>query len=122
MKLVILYVRTAFLASLIAAACGCHSGQKTATAKTPPPPALKPVPQPSSTVAAKPAETATPAQKSEPKEDEARQNFDSALNELLGSNVDVRSDERLGKEFERIVQGVNDLYPGGTAEADASQE
>ena len=57
------------------------------------------------------------------KQDEAKQDFDNALNELLGSNFDVRSDERLGKEFERIVQGVNDLYPGGTsAEADASQE
>ena len=56
------------------------------------------------------------------KTDEAKQNFDNALNALLGSNYDVRSDERLGKEFERIVQGVNDLYPGGTAEADASQE
>jgi membrane-bound lytic murein transglycosylase D len=56
------------------------------------------------------------------KQDEAKQNFDSALNELLGSKYDVRSDDRLGKEFERIVQGVNDLYPGGTAEADVAQE
>jgi membrane-bound lytic murein transglycosylase D len=56
------------------------------------------------------------------KQDEARQNFDDALNALLSSNYDVRSDDRLGKEFERIVQGVNELYPGGTAEADASQE
>ena len=57
------------------------------------------------------------------KQDEARQEFDNALNELLGSKFDVRSDDRLGKEFERIVQGVNDLYPGGTSEsADASQE
>jgi membrane-bound lytic murein transglycosylase D len=56
------------------------------------------------------------------KQDEAKQNFDAALNELLGSKYDVRSDDRLGREFERIVQGVNDLYPGGTAEADASQE
>jgi peptidoglycan lytic transglycosylase D len=56
------------------------------------------------------------------KQDEAKQNFDDALNELLGSKYDVRADERLGKEFERIVQGVNELYPGGTTEADASQE
>ena len=52
------------------------------------------------------------------KVDEARQNFDQALNALLSSNVDVRSDDRLEKEFDRIVQGVNELYPGGTA-ADA---
>jgi len=55
-------------------------------------------------------------------QDDAKQHFDNALNALLGSNFDVRSDDRLGKEFERIVQGVNSLYPGGTAEADASQE
>ncbi len=52
------------------------------------------------------------------KVEEARQNFDQALNALLSSNVDVRSDDRLEKEFDRIVQGVNELYPGGTA-ADA---
>ncbi|HTS34971.1 MAG TPA: LysM peptidoglycan-binding domain-containing protein [Candidatus Solibacter sp.] len=55
--------------------------------------------------------------------DEARQNFDDALNTLLDSNVDVRSDERLQKEFDRVVEGVNQLYPGGpSAEADAQQE
>src|SRR5579871_4033266 len=31
------------------------------------------------------------------KQDEARQEFDNALNELLGSKFDVRSDDRLGK-------------------------
>ncbi|MGA2103408.1 MAG: lytic transglycosylase domain-containing protein, partial [Candidatus Sulfotelmatobacter sp.] len=56
------------------------------------------------------------------KTDDAKQNFDNALNDLLGSNFDVRSDDRLGKEFERIVKGVNDLYPGGTAEAENPQE
>ena len=59
------------------------------------------------------------------KTDEARQNFDQALNALLDSKIDVRSDERLQKEFDHIVQGVNDLYPGGTsadAENDQSQE
>src|SRR5579872_1601112 len=55
-------------------------------------------------------------------QNDAKQHFDNALNALLGSKFDVRSDDRLGKEFERIVQGVNSLYPGGTAEADASQE
>ena len=57
------------------------------------------------------------------KTEEAKKNFDNALNDLLGSNFDIRSDDRLGKEFNRIVQGVNDIYPGGTsADADASQE
>jgi membrane-bound lytic murein transglycosylase D len=59
------------------------------------------------------------------KTDEAKQNFDNALNALLGSNLDVRSDDRLQKEFDRVVAGVNELYPGGTdAETgqDAAQE
>ncbi len=54
------------------------------------------------------------------KQDQAKQNFDEALNSLLSSNLDVRSDARLQKEFDRIVQGVNELYPGGTA-ADVEQ-
>jgi len=57
------------------------------------------------------------------KTDDAKHNFDNALNALLSSNFDIRSDDRLQKEFDRIVQGVNEVYPGGTAqEADASQE
>jgi membrane-bound lytic murein transglycosylase D len=47
--------------------------------------------------------------------DDAKKNFDNALNALLSSNVDVRSDERLQEEFDRVVAGVNQLYPGGTA-------
>jgi membrane-bound lytic murein transglycosylase D len=54
--------------------------------------------------------------------DEAKENFDNALNTLLGSDLDVRSDARLQKEFDRIVQGVNELYPGGpNSDADAQQ-
>jgi len=57
------------------------------------------------------------------KTEDAKQNFDNALNALLGSSFDVRSDQRLQTEFDHVVQGVNELYPGGTsAEADASQE
>ena len=57
------------------------------------------------------------------KTDDAKHNFDNALNSLLSSNFDIRSDERLQREFDRIVQGVNEVYPGGTTqEADASQE
>ena len=55
--------------------------------------------------------------------DEAKQNFDNALNALLSSNLDVRSDERLEKEFDRVVAGVNGLYPGATsADAGSSQD
>jgi len=57
------------------------------------------------------------------KVEEAKQNFDHALNSLLDSNLDIRSDDRLQKEFDRIVQGVNEIYPGGTSgEIEAAQE
>jgi|HubBroStandDraft_1064217.scaffolds.fasta_scaffold01415_4 membrane-bound lytic murein transglycosylase D len=56
--------------------------------------------------------------------EEAKQDFDNALNALLSSNLDIRSDDRLQKEFDHIVQGVNELYPGGPAasDSDAPQE
>lgn len=41
--------------------------------------------------------------------DAAKKNFDNAFNALLGSNLDVRSDDRLQKEFDRIVAGVDEL-------------
>src|SRR3984957_17540619 len=57
------------------------------------------------------------------KTEEAKQNFDNALNALLSSNLDVRSDERLQQEFDRIVAGVNQLDPGGTTpDAEAQQQ
>jgi len=55
------------------------------------------------------------------KHDDAKQNFDNALNALLSSNLDIRSDDRLQKEFDHIVRGVNELYPGGPA-ADQAEE
>jgi membrane-bound lytic murein transglycosylase D len=59
------------------------------------------------------------------KDDVAKENFDNALNALLSSNIDIRSDERLQEEFDRIVQGINELFPGGTntaTEADTQQK
>jgi peptidoglycan lytic transglycosylase D len=56
------------------------------------------------------------------KSDDAKQNFDTALNSLLSSNFDIRSDARLEKEFDRVVEGVNDLYPGGTSGDELAQE
>ena len=56
------------------------------------------------------------------KTDDAKHNFDNALNSLLSSNFDIRSDERLQKEFDRIVQGVNEIYPGGTPQETEAQE
>jgi len=48
--------------------------------------------------------------------DAAKKNFDRAFDLLLGSSVDLRSDERLQREFDRILDGVNQL------ELEASQE
>jgi membrane-bound lytic murein transglycosylase D len=45
--------------------------------------------------------------------DAAKQNFDNAFNALLGSSLDVRSDDRLEQEFDRVVAGVNQLDLGG---------
>ena len=56
------------------------------------------------------------------KTEEAKQNFDNALNALLSSNLDIRSDERLQEEFDRVVAGVNQLYPGGPADSEAQQK
>src|SRR5271170_3197438 len=41
--------------------------------------------------------------------DAAKQDFDNAINALLESNLDIRSDDRLQQEFDRIVAGVNRL-------------
>src|SRR5580658_2908945 len=41
--------------------------------------------------------------------DTAKQDFDNALNALLESNLDIRSDDRLQKEFDHIVEGINHL-------------
>jgi membrane-bound lytic murein transglycosylase D len=39
----------------------------------------------------------------------AKENFDRAFNLLLGSSLDIRTDERLQQEFDRVLDGVNDL-------------
>ncbi len=47
--------------------------------------------------------------------DAAKQSFDKAFNALLESHLDVRSDDRLEKEFDRITEGVNHLDLGDLA-------
>src|SRR6266446_3158753 len=42
----------------------------------------------------------------------AKQDFDHAFNSLLESNLDIHSDDRLEKEFDRVVEGVNHLDLG----------
>ena len=41
--------------------------------------------------------------------DAAKANFDQAFNTLLSSNLDVRNDERLEREFDKIVEAVHEL-------------
>src|ERR1022692_1398554 len=47
--------------------------------------------------------------------DAAKQDFDNAFNALLESNLDIRSDDRLEKEFDQITEGVNHLNLGDIA-------
>ena len=53
--------------------------------------------------------------------EQAKQNFDNAMNAMLGSSLDIRTDARLEKEFDHVVQGIDQLYPGDM-EADSSQD
>src|ERR1700730_18065214 len=53
--------------------------------------------------------------------DAAKQDFDNAFNALLGSHLDVHSDDRLEKEFNRIVEGVNHLDLGSLGMASDSE-
>ncbi len=39
----------------------------------------------------------------------AKENFDQAFNTLLTSNLDVRNEERLDREFEKIVEAIHEL-------------
>ncbi len=53
--------------------------------------------------------------------DAAKQHFDSACNALLDSKLDIRSDDRLQQEFERIVTGIDKLSLGDLADSDAQK-
>lgn len=52
----------------------------------------------------------------------AKQNFDRAFDLLLGSSLDVRSDERLQDEFDRVLDGVNGLELQALQEGDGFTE
>lgn len=58
------------------------------------------------------------------KVDDAKRNFDNAMNALLGSNLDIRSDERLEAEFDRVVTGIDQLNLGdlNAAESEPQQK
>ncbi len=53
--------------------------------------------------------------------DTAKQHFDVACNALLDSKLDIRSDNRLEQEFERIVTGIDKLNLGDLADSDGQK-
>jgi len=52
----------------------------------------------------------------------AKQSFDRAFNLLLGSDLDVRSDERLEQELDRVLDGVNGFELTALQEGDGFTE
>lgn len=52
----------------------------------------------------------------------AKQNFDKAFDLLLGSPLEIRSDDRLQKEFDRVLDGVNGLELAALQEGDGFTE
>ena len=52
----------------------------------------------------------------------AKENFDRAFNLLLESSLDVRSDDRLQQEFDRVLNGVNGLELQALQEGDGFTE
>jgi membrane-bound lytic murein transglycosylase D len=52
----------------------------------------------------------------------AKQNFDSAFNQLLGSGFDLHSDDRLEHELDRLLDGVNGLEIAALQQGDGFAE
>ena len=52
----------------------------------------------------------------------ARANFDQAFNTLLSSNLDVRNDDRLEREFDKIVEAVHELEMAALQQGDGFNE
>ena len=54
--------------------------------------------------------------------DAARQNFDQAFNTILSSNLEVRDNPRLEKEFDKIVDGVREMEQAALRQGDGFTE
>jgi membrane-bound lytic murein transglycosylase D len=52
----------------------------------------------------------------------AKQNFDSAFNQLLGSRLDLKSDNRLQDELDHILDGINGLEVAALQQGDGFAE
>jgi membrane-bound lytic murein transglycosylase D len=150
MRIPKLYFPLTPLVALILASAACQTSQHAATLLPPQAtaPALVPVTKPAPQAAAetpKPAAEPAPLQpKPDPAADliarveqeyqsgqenykaghleAAKQNFDRAFDLLLGSPLNLRSDERLQDEFDRLLDGVNGLELQALQEGDGFTE
>ena len=52
----------------------------------------------------------------------ARDDFDRAFNTLLSSNLDIRSDERLQREFDKLIEAVHELEMAALKQGDGFTE
>ena len=52
----------------------------------------------------------------------AKNNFDQAFNTLLSSDLDIRNDERLDREFDKIVEAVHELELAALKQGDGFTE
>jgi membrane-bound lytic murein transglycosylase D len=52
----------------------------------------------------------------------AKSNFDQAFNTLLSSNLDIRNDEQLQREFDKVVEAVHELEMAALKQGDGFQE
>src|SRR5271169_5065638 len=52
----------------------------------------------------------------------AKTNFDQAFNTLLSSNLDIRDDERLEREFDKVVEAVHELELAALKQGDGFSE
>jgi membrane-bound lytic murein transglycosylase D len=52
----------------------------------------------------------------------AKQDFDSAFNQLLGSGIDLHSDDRLQQELDRVLEGINGLELAALQQGDGFSE
>jgi membrane-bound lytic murein transglycosylase D len=146
MKIRKLYLLIAALFALVMGSTACQTAQRPATllppgASTAPGPSATPTPAPQP--AARMVPVAVPTQnelKPDPVADliaqvekeyqigednyqaghleAAKENFDRAFNLLLGGALDVRSDDRLQQEFDRVLDGVNGLELQALQEGD----
>jgi membrane-bound lytic murein transglycosylase D len=142
-----LYLLTAAVVALVLGSTACQTAQRPATllpAGKSTAPGLNPTPTPTAQANATPkvvpATSASNQAKPDPvveliaqveKEykigqenyaaghlEAAKENFDRAFNLLLGSSLDVRADERLQQEFDRVLDGVNGLELQALQEGD----